>query len=120
MTTREKFIILAIVLLCVASAAFLYRPRGGDAVAVISVDGKEYRRISLSDGGEPYIFSIAADNGKPVSFEVSGGRVRFIDVDCPDHVCEKAGWCEKPGDRAVCMPNRTTLVCYETGELGAG
>lgn len=117
MTTRERNIVLAIVLLCLAAAAFLYRPRGGDAVAVISVDGSEYRRISLSAADEPYIFSITADTGKPVSFEVSGGKIRFASVDCPDHICEKAGWCKSPGDRAVCLPNRTTLVCYESGEV---
>lgn len=112
----QVLIIAVFVLLCGVAAALLYWPREGSAVAVISVDGAEYRRIDLASAADG-VFSIAQDTGKPVSFEVRGGKIRFVDVTCPDHVCEKAGWCEAPGQRAVCLPNRTALVCYRADEL---
>lgn len=102
---------------CILAGFFLYRPREGTPVAVISVDGAELRRIDLRQAEEG-TFSIQAETGKPVSFEIREGRIRFVDVTCPDHVCEKAGWCGAPGERAVCMPNRTTLICYDAKELG--
>lgn len=108
-------LILAVVI-CAAVGFYLYRPREGRTVAVISVDGTEIRRIDLAQA-ENGVFSIREETGKPVSFEVLDGAIRFVNVTCPDHVCEKAGWCDGPGQRAVCMPNRTTLICYAANEL---
>lgn len=105
-------------LILLVAAFFLYAPRDGNAVAVISVDGEELRRIDLAHA-ENETFSIAKSSGKPVSFQVENGAIRFVQVDCPDHLCEKSGWCDAPGERAVCMPNRTTLICYNSEELPA-
>lgn len=105
-----------VVALCVAAGIYLYRPRAGNAVAVISVDGAEVRRIHLGEAADG-VFSIEPETGKPVSFEVKDGQIRFVNVTCPDHICEKAGWCAAPGERAVCMPNRTALICYDAKEL---
>lgn len=118
-TSRLGWLAIAgMVAVCAIWAYYMYRPRSGEAVAVISVDGQEFRRIALADAGDG-IFSIEQETGKPVSFEISGNAIRFVNVDCPDHVCEKAGWCASPGQRAVCMPNRVTLVCYDVTEVPA-
>lgn len=114
---RIEWAVLALILAaCAAAGLYLYRPRDGRAVAVISVDGTEIRRVELA-AAEDGVFSIQEETGKPVSFEIRDGAIRFINVTCPDHVCEKAGWCSAPGQRAVCMPNRTALICYEAGEV---
>lgn len=114
---KVEWIILAAVLaVCAGMALFFYWPRGGETVAVVSVDGTERYRVDLSRR-EAYTFRIEDATGKPVSFEVAEGRIRFVDVTCPDHICERTGWCGAPGERAVCMPNRTALVCYARGEL---
>lgn len=109
--------LILVLVICIAAGFYLYRPREGRAVAVISVDGNEIRRIEL-EKAENGIFSIEEESGKPVSFELQDGAIRFVNVTCPDHICEKAGWCDAPGERAVCMPNRTALVCYDAQELG--
>lgn len=113
---QEVFLISLLLLICVGFGVWFYRPKSGDTTAVITVDSKEFRRIDLQNAPDQ-TFSIYDKTGKPVSFEISEGKIRFINVTCPDHVCEQAGWCEKPGDRAVCMPNRTTLICYADDEL---
>ncbi|RLL13186.1 NusG domain II-containing protein [Anaerotruncus massiliensis (ex Liu et al. 2021)] len=113
----EWIILAAVVAVCAGLALFFYWPRSGDTVAVVSVDGTALYRIDLSRTARPYTFRIEEETGRPVSFEVADGRVRFVEVTCPDHICERTGWCGAPGERAVCMPNRTTLVCYERGEL---
>ena len=117
----EIGIIVAVAVVCIIAALILYLPKsdGGDVVASISVDGTERYRVDLSENTDAFTYRIENDTGKPVSFEITGQKIRFIDVTCPDHVCEKAGWCERPGDRAVCMPNRTTLICYARSELSA-
>lgn len=115
---REILIVVLLLAVCAAAGFFLYRPAAGgaDTVAVISVDGAELRRIPLAEAADG-VFSIEPETGKPVSFEVKARAIRFVNVTCPDHVCEKAGWCDAPGERAVCMPNRTTLICYRAEEL---
>lgn len=117
----ERWILLGILSLCVVWGMVLYLPRShsDDVIAVISVNGQEYLRVDLSEAQNRRI-DLRGSAGKPVSFEVSENRIRFVDVTCPDHVCEKAGWCSQPGDRAVCMPNRTALICYTRGELPKG
>lgn len=110
--------VAVLLVLCITGGIWLYRPAQNTSgtIAVIEVDGREYRRIALEQTQDG-TFSIAQDTGKPVSFEVKDHAIRFVDVTCPDHVCEKAGWCDAPGKRAVCMPNRTTLICYAADEL---
>ena len=113
----EWIILAAVVAVCAGLALFFYWPRSGDTVAVVSVDGTALYRIDLSRTARPYTIRIEEETGTPVSFEVADGRVRFVEVTCPDHICERTGWCGAPGERAVCMPNRTALVCYARGEL---
>lgn len=118
MKKREWIIVAVLLAVCIAAAFFLYRPKQATngVVAVISVDGEELRRIDLSSD-DAYTFRIEEETGKPVSFEVQDGRIRFVDVTCPDHLCEQTGWCQNPGDRAVCLPNRTSLICYDKASL---
>ena len=43
----------------------------------------------------------------------------LLGVLSPIHImlCEQTGWCQNPGDRAVCLPNRTSLICYDKASL---
>jgi len=44
-----------------------------------------------------------------IVFEVSGGQIAFIKSDCPDQVCVRAGFLNRSGQMAVCLPNRVIL-----------
>ena len=62
--------------------------------------GAETQRIPLSRDGT---YSI---EGAPfsVTLEVRDGAIRFVDSQCPDHICENFGWLSKEHDQAVCAP----------------
>ena len=45
-----------------------------------------------------------------VTFSPNAGAARFISSDCPDQICVHAGWLYLPGQIAVCVPNRTSLL----------
>lgn len=62
--------------------------RGGDVLLSLAEDG----RYSI-EGGR-----------LPVTLEVAGGRIRFVESQCPDHICEHYGWLSQEYDQAVCMP----------------
>lgn len=45
----------------------------------------------------------------PVSFELQEQKIRFVEVDCPDKLCEGFGFISLPAQTAVCMPNRVSV-----------
>jgi len=91
MKRGDAFIALA--LLVFAGLLFLFRllPGGVGAVYV---------------NGEPAAESVAI-NG--VVIEVDGSRARVISSPCRDKLCVSAGWLEKPGDVAACLPQRVVV-----------
>ena len=99
--------VIGLLLLAAAGFALFYwlRPQGDNPTAVISVDGAVVREIDLTKAADGR-FSLT---DRPVSFEISEHRIRFVDVDCPDHICENTGFVSRPGESAVCMPNKTAL-----------
>lgn len=101
----------ALVAATIAIAFFLLRQNRTDgyATAHIIVNGQEIRAVALSSAGNE-TFSLRQEYGIPVDFEIRDHAIRFVNVDCPDHICEKTGFVGTDGATAVCMPNRTTVV----------
>ena len=65
-------------------------------------------------GGQPMVYvngEAAAQsmviNG--VEIEIDGARARVTESPCRDKLCVHAGWLEKPGDIAVCLPQRVIV-----------
>jgi len=78
-----------------------------DLVAVIKHNDNIVRTINLSKVQEPERIEIIGEYSETVLVEK--GRIRFEEADCPDLVCVKTGWLTKPGDTAVCLPNRVII-----------
>ena len=47
------------------------------------------------------------------SLEVKDGAIRFVDSQCPDHICEGFGFISQEGDYAVCMPAGVAVTIYK-------
>ena len=86
--------------------------------AVIMVAGKDVLCIDL-DGekdsfqitGEAYVTDEDPDAENIVAtFEKDENGIRFVNSQCPDHICENTGYCLYKGDTAICMPGQITLV----------
>ena len=109
---RDPLILLAVFLLAAAAWLFWRATASSEQnLAVITLDGAEIRRIDLETEPDG-VFSLQQEYGVPVSFEVKEGAIRFVDVDCPDHICEDEGFVSLEGQTAVCMPNRVALSIY--------
>ena len=87
------------------------RPKGG--FAEIVQDGV-VQVVPLSEDG---IFGLESDPS--IQFEVKNGAIRFIRADCPDKICEKAGFLSKTGQTAACLPRKTVLTIISSEEEGA-
>jgi hypothetical protein len=108
---RLQDLTLLAALLVIAGFFLVLRPMLAEpgATAVVTLDGEEIMRVPLNENDD-YRIDLLADYGVPVSFEVTNGGLRFVDVTCPDHVCEKTGVIREEGQTAVCMPNLVAAV----------
>lgn len=101
---RDVLIIVALLLVAVVLYfAFTFgRGQGGLArVTVLQAGGEQIvTEVNLSKDEIIHIEGAAL----PVTLEVLEGRIRFIHSQCPDHVCENAGWLQYEGDEAICLP----------------
>lgn len=117
-TARLEFLLILLLVLGALAAFFLLNPKqSAEALtALVTVDGREVLRVDLSEEREPYVIDLA-EFSVPGKLEVKDHQIRFIEVTCPDHICEKTGFLHAEYQTAVCMPNRTAVCVYRTEEL---
>ncbi|MCW1712127.1 NusG domain II-containing protein [Caenicola nitritireducens] len=76
--------------------------------AEIIQDGKLLRRVLLKKGDPAGEFAVEYKGGRNV-LKTEDGKIAVIASDCPDKDCVKRGWLQRPGDSAVCLPNRLVI-----------
>jgi hypothetical protein len=98
-------IILICILLVLALSVFLVveLTRREGAYVVVSIDGGEVCRYSLSEDGEFLL------NGGTNTLVISGGKAYISEADCPDGLCVSQGKISRTGQTVVCLPNRVML-----------
>lgn len=101
-------VIGAVVLGAVVWLFFLPHGSSTDVSAEIWVDGEAVKSIYLPTAPDQTI--TLTEYGHDVTLTIQDHRIAVSHSDCPDQICVKAGWLSKDGDRAVCMPNRVTVV----------
>ena len=108
--------VLALVLVLVALWRFAVPKAQQDLVAVVTVDGVKQVEIPLYEVKDVTRLSLE-EYGIPANLEMDHNRIRFVDVQCPDHLCEKSGWLVENHQSAVCMPNKTVVSVYKVNEV---
>ncbi|MEG1028319.1 MAG: NusG domain II-containing protein, partial [Oscillospiraceae bacterium] len=86
---NKKISIALVILFLLCICVIFFRPKG--LTAIVTENGKETLRISLNHKDEIIKYN---DN---VSFEIKENKIRFIDVNCPDKICENTGFLYKEG-----------------------
>lgn len=51
--------------------------------------------------------------------QIKGLKVRVKESDCPDKICVKTGWIDKPGQSIICLPHRIYLEIKGGEDLDA-
>lgn len=118
MKNKKRFradIILIVSLLVISAVSLtvilLTRTRGG--YAVVTLDGKEVGKYSLSKDGE---YSVG-DGSNIIAIE--DGKVYMKCADCPDKTCIKRGNIYRSGESITCLPNRVNVYITGASENGA-
>ena len=118
LSTKKLIIIIAaavIICLAVYIAAVRLAPHGD--IAVISVNGEEYKRIDLSKVKEPYELRIETEYGVNIVL-VEPGAISVSSADCPDKICVYQGRLTQAGLPIICMPHRL-VISIEGGQTDA-
>lgn len=110
MRKGDKLLLAGLLVVALLLAIALYGrhllPAGdGTAHAMVTVDGKHFRTVALS---EPTTFTVLGESG-PAIVEVVGGQLRMREAECPEGLCLKQGWIGRPGQSIVCVPGRIVI-----------
>ncbi|MGI5878586.1 MAG: NusG domain II-containing protein [Christensenellales bacterium] len=105
---RFVAVVTAALLLAAGAATLIARADAGDPAAIVIVDGAAVDTVGLRDAQAGERVYASAFGTCTVAFEP--GRVRIAAADCPDQVCVDTGWISRPGQAAVCVPNRIAVV----------
>ena len=104
--TRRDAIIIGIILAAgvLALVLFATHSRYGSK-AVISVDGKTVKTITLSNLSRTY----ELDEAKGAVIEMKDGAICVYSSDCPDKICVNTGYISKKGEKIVCLPKKLII-----------
>lgn len=106
--SAKKGILLLAGLLLASFLPLLFSPAsGGDACAVIRVNGVVERTIPLASGQDE-TFVVETPQGHN-TIQVQGGTIAVTDSDCPDRICVRSGAAEHPGDVIACLPHKLLI-----------
>ncbi len=118
---KHRFIQIADIILIVSVliCAFLFmtsKNTNDPCVAIIYVDGQEYKRIDLEKNIEDQLIEIGN-----VKIYVSGdGTVKVNQSDCPDKVCMNGGAISKAGSTIACVPNKIVITIVKNNNYVDG
>lgn len=110
----KKFDVIIIVVVIAVSIigagvfAMTHKGNYDKKYAEVYVQGKLYETIPLDSKAEKKTFTVKTKLGTNLISAENGG-VRIIDADCPDKICIKDGFKDKPGETIVCLPNKLVV-----------
>lgn len=114
---KKMDIVIIIILLTISFIPYIMLKNyqsgyNGGKYTVISIDGKEQKRVELTDGlDEEFMLESSYGINKVV---IHDGKIGIVEANCKDEICIKEGIIGKVGERIVCLPNR--LIIEIVGE----
>lgn len=102
-------VLIFVVALCLFFGYKLYN-KGEGKYAQVIYDGQIIKEFPLDKDTE-YIPKI----NENIIIEIKDNKVRFKHSDCPDKICINTGWLSQPGQTAVCLPNKMSVIIKAEG-----
>ena len=112
---RDIWLFMGLVMLALLVYVCYGRGLTDETFAQITVDGQIILTMPLDTSGDTK-FDLEQPN---VQFLFTDGMAAFIKSDCPDQICVHNGFLSRPGQVAICLPNRTSLLIIGTSDNGA-
>ena len=103
LSRREAIIIGSIALLALLGILLPKLFQKGDVYAVVEC-GEVHCEIPLNKNCTHTIEGVSG------VFEVKDGRIRLIQAECTDKICEKTGFIGTAGQSIICVPQKITVT----------
>ncbi len=109
--SRNDLILTAVIVLLGLACFFIFNrvSKITGSTAVISIDGKEYKRVSLDRDDS---FTIETDYGIN-TVVIKNGEIFVESADCPDGICVRHSHINKLHENIVCLPHRLVIEIIE-------
>ena len=112
MFKKLDFVIVGVLMILSFLPEIIYGATVGkgysNTYAEITVDGKMYKTVALSEHSGEDIFEIKTDEGINI-IKVKDNKIGIIEADCPDQVCMNPESIDKPGQMLVCLPHKVMI-----------
>lgn len=109
---KKDFIVIGILLCVIGVGYFVFQMMQGD-IDSVDIYYKSHI-VQTVDINKNDVYTFEGDYGK-FSLEVKDGKYRAINVECPNHDCEKVGWVKKGSTKQiVCVPNDIYVLQSES------
>jgi hypothetical protein len=113
-TDQKLLLVLLIIglLACVLNR-FYFHPQTQSNQVVIKVKGEIIKTLTLREGEPLQRLMIEGKRGQAI-VETKGLKVRMLEAPCPDQICVKQGWIDRPRQTIICVPNE--IIIYINAE----
>jgi len=110
---RKKDLILVSVLIIGGLVFYFIQQNNSSNLYAQITHGSTVAKLNINENG-----AFSLPELPRVIFEVRNNRVAFVFSDCPDQLCVNAGFLNRAGQMAACLPNGLILSVhsYETSE----
>ena len=106
--TRNDIILgLAVIILAAGIWLATELLKKDGSFAVVTVNGAETARYSLSEDAE---IRLESENGGFNILVIKNGKADITEASCPDHVCVDQRAISKTGEAITCLPNKTVIT----------
>ena len=106
--TRNDIILgLAVIILAAGIWLATELLKEDGSFAVVTVNGSETARYSLSEDAE---IRLESENGGFNVLVIKNGKADITEASCPDHVCVDQRAISRTGEAITCLPNKTVIT----------
>ena len=85
-----------------------YSGEASETYAEITIGGKLYKTVSLSENGGEDSFIVHTDQGFN-EIEIKDNSIAIIDANCNDKLCLEIGHITDPGESIICLPHKLMI-----------
>lgn len=112
---KPDLLLIGILLLIGLSSLLAVRIWTGrtGALVRVTVDGAVYGSYALS---ESRIIPIEADGAITNTLQISDGKAKMTEADCPDQLCIHQKAISRQGETIVCLPNKIVVEVHGDGQ----
>lgn len=113
---RKDFLVFSIIFSIIFIAYLFSRVNNSRGeIVLIQVNGRDFLHLSVNQNR---IIKVSGPLGISI-IEIEDGKVRMLSSPCPDKLCIKEGYINKPGQLIVCVPNKIVIKIEGRASLDA-